>query len=400
MADLPTKSDFARIAEIAILQTNPGITRKAIETPGTDVHAFVQAAAAVGDAVVGQLIRSMSAAYVESAQGEELDGRILDLIGLPRKTAASALASVQWSTSAAAIADFLILKGTRVGTQDGIEWEVVADTTFPKGSVGPITTSVRSLLAGRNIYARAGTITVKLDQIPNAPDDLTCTNLVASSVGEDEEDESSYKAAYYSFFPAARRGVLDAITARALRVPGVQTAAATEVLDAMGRAAHVVLLGITDRFTEQLIKLDSVPPAYEAQSQVLAQTVFNALSDTRGGGIPVIVQVAKTVILPIRLHLSFLAGANIDRVAYDARVALVNYTNTLARGDTWSRAVAKKLLCSVRGLSITGEEIVSPLGDVVARPLQAIRTGLSYVSANSSHIDRPLLTSTSADSLV
>jgi hypothetical protein len=52
----------------------------------------------------------------------------------------------------------------------------------------------------------------------------------------------------------------------------------------------------------------------------------------------------------------------------------------------------------VRGVSFTGNEIASPIGDVVAKPLQVFRSSLANVTANSVQPDRPLTLSVNADS--
>jgi hypothetical protein len=46
----------------------------------------------------------------------------------------------------------------------------------------------------------------------------------------------------------------------------------------------------------------------------------------------------------------------------------------------------------------TGQEIISPVGDVIAKPLQVIRASLSLVSALSSQTDQPLATGINPDS--
>ena len=74
--------------------------------------------------------------------------------------------------------------------------------------------------------------------------------------------------------------------------------------------------------------------------------------------------------------------------------------NSLAPGASFVRADALQALRSVMGLFITGNEIASPAGDVVALPLQVLRTTLGLVAAVSVQPDRALQGSTNPDAVV
>lgn len=398
MADFPTKADFLRVAKVALLEDQPKLTRLAVETPGTDAWALLQGMAAVGDALMGQAISFQSAYYNASSRGDKLDYKLLDSLALARKRAAVSLCSVDFETDALTLAAFPIEHDTIISDEAGVQWLTTHDATFPKNSRGPLTVRVRSALAGRDQYALPNTISNLITQIPNAPTDLRVTNPRAATVGDDEASDPDYRQSAQRFFDAARRGTLAAIEARALRVPGVKTAVATEVLNNLGLPNKVVLLGITDRFTELLIDQTTVPPVYESQSRVLAQTVQDALADTRSGGSPVFVELASVIVVPVNLNLTFTAGADINDTAYRARVAIVNEINLLRRGQTLSMTTLRDALRRVRGVSFTGNEIAFPIGDVVAKPLQVFRSSLANVTANSVQPDRPLTLSVNADS--
>jgi len=79
---------------------------------------------------------------------------------------------------------------------------------------------------------------------------------------------------------------------------------------------------------------------------------------------------------------------------------MVNYINALAPGASLSVAALGNVLSTITGLAYTGQEIISPQGDVIANPLQAIRTSLSLVSALSAQTDQPIATGINPDSYV
>jgi uncharacterized phage protein gp47/JayE len=406
MADFPTKSALRALGETALLTRNSQITRAACNARGTDTDAFLEALAAVADAVIGQLIGVQSGVFIDAAKGDALKRRIYDLVGLLPKDAVGALGSVDFQVATAMLSDLAIPAGTKLTSQLGLEFETTVDVVYPKATTNPLTVPVRSLLAGSTIYAPANTINGISSTITSAPDGLTVNNPRATSVGDDDESDDSYRAGYREFFNTVRRGTLSAIEARARRFPGegvatkaggVTTAKAFEILDGIGRQQKQVLLGITDRFTEQYVVANTDPPLYQVESQVLAQAVFNSLVDTRGAGIYVHVYVAATVVQTIQMALSFQATANINDTATRARAAVVNYVNLLAPGQPLLRSALVQVLRGVPGLVVTGNEIVYPPGDVIARALQAIRTSLTYVTASASQSDRPLASIYSPD---
>jgi uncharacterized phage protein gp47/JayE len=256
---------------------------------------------------------------------------------------------------------------------------------------------VRSILAGANQQAAIGTITNIVGTIVGQPTDLVVTNPVATAGASDEESDDSFRARGRAFFSTARRGTLRAIEQGALTVPGVVKATAFEVLDQQGRPAKLVSLAISDQYTDTLANLGVASPSYQAQSLVLAQNVFNALQEYRPAGIFVQVQVAQVVLQTIQLALSFQAGARVDQVATSARSAIVAVVNNLAPGEDLTVAALQLALSGVSGLVITGNEIVSPPGTIVANPVQVIRTALALVSATSSSPGTPIGSFTNPD---
>lgn len=397
--DFPSFDDLFRIARDEALVRNTQLTQSVIDREGTDANAFVAASAAVGDEVIGQLTEVEAALFLDTAKGDKLTRLVFDRYQLLRKPASVALGSVTFSLPAPAPSSFAIPLNTRLQTPTGAQYLTTEAVTFPAGSSGPVYVAIRSALAGLSQQAQIGTITSIIDTVPGAPAGLTVTNPVATAGADDEERDEELRARARLFFPSARRGTINAIVAAALAVQGVRTANAFEVLDALGRPAKGVTLAVSDAFTEQLVTVAPTPPAYQAQSQILAAAVQAGLYDARAAGIFVNVLVAQVVLQGVQLALSFQAGASVDLGALKARAAVVAYMNSLSPGAAFSRAAALNALRTVPELFITGNEIASPAGDVVAQPLEVLRTTLGLVVAASVQPDQALQGSTNPDAV-
>lgn len=384
MADFPTFQDFFRAGRDEILSRNSRLTLEAIEREGSDANVIVAGSAAMADEVGGQLLAAATGLYLDSAKSKALDRFVYDRFTLLRKPAAPARGDFAFSTIAANPLAFTIPAGTKAVTQDGKAYVTDVDVTYPFGSVGPVSVSMRSQDAGSAFQAKAGSITNLASQIVNAPSDLTVTNPLATVGAADAELDSELVTRAREFFPNARRGTIGAIQNQALEVPGVQTATAFEFLDEFGRPAKVVQLVISDPFTLSLVAASPTPVAYQAQSQTLATTVFDSLYDTRAAGINVLVTVASVQMLGIQLGLAFLAGYSASEVTARAQAALVNYVNSLSPGQVFSYEAAINRLRMVQGLDVQGNEILSPLGDTTPLPLQVLRTSQALVVASQS----------------
>lgn len=407
MADIPSRDDLRRTFEVAALNPpggiRPQITRQAFETPGTDAVSLREGAAACGDEVAGALVTKVAGWYIDSAQDEQLDRRVLDVIGLVRKDAGVSRGSVQFSLAAPLVADLLIPgpltnggQGTLVSTPDGVQYQTTIDATIPAGTVGPLSVPVRSLRAGSTVFAAVGTITSILSTIPGNPHGLSVTNLLATTPGTDTETDASLRAAYKNFFRTATEGTLPALEQAAVRFVdpdnggGVVSATALEYYDTLGRQTKQVLLAIADQYTDQFVNTNTVPPSYTERSQALAGEVLAFLRDVRPAGVYVGVFVCRIIPQGVRLNLTFAAGADPFQVSVAARATMSNYVNNLPPGAAFRRASASDALRTVPGLVVTGNEVLFPFGDVVPRVLEKFGTDLRFVTANSTAVDKPL----------
>jgi len=397
MPNLPTFQDLFRIARDEVLSRNARVSREAVERDGMDANILIASAGAMADECIGQVADLSSSLFLDSAKDTDLDRLVFDRYGLTRKAAAASLGSVEFSTVLPAPGNFNIPTGVVLQTAGGNQFLTVESTVFAVGTVGPLVVAVRSVLAGASQNVGTGKITSILTAIPLSAPDLKVTNTLATAGGDDAETDASLRDRARRFFSTARRGTLAALEAAALGVPGVRTASAVEVLDALGRPARFVQLIVADAYTEAFVDYSTVPPLYQTQSQYLTTAIVNALVDVRPAGIFVQPIVANVILQPVQLSLAFTAGSDVNTAALLARAAIVNYINGLAPGVPLVVADMSAALRTVTGLSYTGKEIVSPVGDVVTKPLQVIRTSLSLVSALSSQTNQPIITGINPD---
>jgi len=400
MPNIPSFSKLLRIGRDEVLAQNSRLSREAVEREGMDANILLASAAAMADEVGGQIADLAASLFLDSAKDDDLDRLLYDRYGLTRKPAAASIGSVEFSTTVASPTTFAIPSGVIVQTSDGLQFITTESGVFPAGSTGPIVLAVRSLLAGADQDAKSGTINSIVSTIPGSPDDIVVANSLATVGGDDAETDDSFKERGRRFFVTARKGTNAAIEAAALNVPGIQTANVFEVLDALGRPARLAQLVVADAFTEQFVNYDTVPPRFEVQSQSITTLVNAALADVRPTGTYVQVIVANTVVQPIQLTLAFQAGADVNDSALQARAAVVNHVNSLYPGDPLILQNLLNVLELVPGLRFTGDEVYSPAGDVIAAPLQLIRTTLGLVSAVAAQTDQPIITGSNPDSFV
>ena len=377
--DRPTYADLFSIARNQLLQANPRLT--AVDREGSDANALVASIAAVGDEVAQQVAYVAAASFLDTATSLNLDRLVFDRYGLVRKPAAAALGTVQFTSATGAASTFAIPVQTKLVTADGTQFETTQPATFTLGSNGPVTVPVRSVLAGTTQQAGIGEINTLLSPVPGGVADLAVTNALATAGAADPETDAELRERARRFFTTVQRGTLASIEQAARGVPGVRYAAAFEDVDAYGQQTGYVSLAVTDQYTDTLALLGTVPPAYEAQSQQLAERVALAVDQARAAGIYVATIVAQVVLQPVTLLLRVRAGFDTQTVSLEARAACVQVVNALAPGASLTVAALEAALANVNGLYQSSDTVTLPVATVVPTPLQVIRTNLQLVVA-------------------
>lgn len=395
--DAVSFEDLFRVGRDEILARSDRLTLEVVEREGTDVNAMLAAGAAMADEVAAQTLALSAAMFLDSASGDKLRKLVWDRYGIEALSAAPALGSVQFTTTTAAASAFTIPVGTLLSTADGRQYRTLVETVYPAGSTGPVTVAIRSVLAGLDQQAAANTITSMFAPPVGAPTDLAVNNPLATAGAADDETDASLRRRARDFWTSARRGTLGALRAAAEAVAGVKAASVFEGIDYLGRSNGFVFVVISDAFLDALLTTSPTPAAYQTQSQVFAQTVYQGLLDVRPAGTSITVSVARVYLLSVTLALSFATGADVDATTLQARSAIVRYTNNLNPGEPWSVAGAIHALRRVRGLLVTGTEILSPPGSVTPAILEVIRTSLSMVRAVSAVDSLPLQSQSNPD---
>lgn len=385
MPDFPKAADLFRVFRDEAVSRSRRLTVNAVDRDGSDSNIMGYSAAVVGEEVIGQLATVEENFWLDSTRGAKLDKWAWDRYGMTRKQAAPALVEIAFSTTAGAPSAFAIPPGTKVATSDGKEFQTVVGIVYPQGSTGPVVAVARSTLAGIDQNITAGAIKSITSFITGRPTDLTVTNPLAAAGGDNVEKDDEYKSRIRRFWKAARRGTKGALETGALAVPGVVRAVAVEGLQSYGYPSRAVTIVIADRFTDALVRQGVAVPSYETQSQALAQLVKNSLLEYRGYGMPVSVIVSQVQLLAVVLRLRFQATVqNTDALALYARTLIAQYINELDPGEAFVPVDAERLLRSVGGLDILGDEIASPVGPVVpTSPYQVLRTSLGLVTFDS-----------------
>lgn len=382
MADFPNANDYLLICQREALAKNVKITLDAVQRDGADAQLMLAAGAAGMDEVTGQIADVAAGAYLDSSRGLKLDKLVFDRYGLLRKQASPAYGTVAFACPAPNPTAFTIPIGTQLSTPDAKQFVTIESAVFAVGSIGPVYIQVRSVLSGGDQQTGKNQITSIVSTIAGAVAGLTVNNTLATSGADNVEGDPALRDRARRFWSTARRGTNSAIETGALTVPGVRTATAYDVIDASGRPARMVLLMVTDAYTDTLVEQGVNPPAYQAQSQALAGAVFDSLDEYRAGGIYVQVIVAKTVLLPILLNLRFRSNTNTVFAATAARAIAAAKVNELAPGQVFDPAAIVAALRTLPELEIFGDEVVSPAGIVIPAALEAFRTTFKLVSAN------------------
>lgn len=380
MADFPSAPDLLRIARDEVLLKNTLLTRAIVERSGSDANALAAASVAVGDAVVGQLIRVAAALFIDTAKRADLDRVVFDRFQLLRKDASPARTEVVLTAPVVLVGSFAVPEGTLFRTGDGKQFASTAAHTFLSGQLSSPSIPVASVLAGSSQQVRAGSITTLSSLLTGAPAGLTVTNALASTGADDAEEDEDFRARAKLFYKTARRATLEAIEEGALAVPGVRKATAFEVIEPNGSAARLVELVVADAFTEQLIVADVLPTSYATQSAALTLLIAAGLRNVRAAGIQVAITVANVQLVGVTLGLRFRAGVDVEATSSAARAATVSYVNSLKPGAALVITDLETALSVVPGLQVLGGEVLAPTDDLAVQPSVVLRTSVGLVT--------------------
>jgi uncharacterized phage protein gp47/JayE len=370
MADLPTRLDLYALGRDYVTQRAKKIDPTIVDVEGSDANIVVGGQSIVGDAIVKQLGYSINKLLLDGAQDEDLDRYAFDRYGLFRKGASPAVGAIQITRPTFAAGAGTIPIGTKITTNSGIDY--ITTSIAALGATSLLTTcNVRAVQAGK--ITQVGKNTIRRFSKPGDLFDKTlgCNNAVATTGGEDAEDDETFRNRIRNFWNTARRGVLAAISFGALSVPGVVSAVAIEALTTGAQPARIVNLYIADS-------------SGVANAQ-LAQLVASALDDYRAAGITVLINTSIPSIVNLVLLLSFQANVDTVTLSDNVRAAVVEFVNslpvngTLYISDLYS--VLRRFVAD--GLVVNQGSVVAPAGDLVPDIGSTLRTTTANVTVTT-----------------
>ena len=372
MADLPTRTDLfdagAREMIARSEQRAPGkrVSPQALYTPGTDVNILVAGGSAMAEEVLRQHARDTADLYLDSATLAGLERLLPDRYSrsLTRKRASAALVVSQLQRSAGTFPAVNYSAGDRARTATGVEFEFLSAVSLAALATGPVTATMRAVLAGTQGNVGVDQVTQLVNPID---ENMRITNPTVGAGGSDDETASSYRERGRLFFLAAPKGTGPAILFGTLSVPGVALATVEEQVDENGDPTGFVFIYIAD--------------VNGQANQALVELVKIGLREFRCCGIPPFVIGAIPEYVPITYRLRFTAGTD-PQLAFDqlrfATVALVAQTNP---GKPLERSLLYAIARRVPGLVVLEDTVANPLGDVYpSAPNRALRTTLDRVT--------------------
>jgi uncharacterized phage protein gp47/JayE len=379
MADLPNFQDLFRTGRDEALSRNNRLTLEEIERKGSDLNILVAASAAMSDDVMGQLAQLKADTFAGTARFDALDRLILDRYpGLVRKQASPSFGYVTFSFLPAVTSAFSIPDGTQLSTADGVQFITVGAVSVAIGTTS-IAVPVRSVLAGAQQKAKPGAINSLLAQIVGAPSSgMTVSNTAATFGGEDRESDTDYVTRSRTYFLSQRRATKSAIEQAVLSIPGVRKCTVFENLDTLGRPIGYVQIVVADSYTEQFVTASTLPATYATQLANLAVQIETVLEDWRSAGVGVQVVFATVVLQSIRVSLAYLPGVDQESVKTVVLARIIQHVNGLKPGEALNISELRNLAQTTSGVYATGNEIVTPTGNVMPRPGEVLRTSTTF----------------------
>lgn len=381
--DLPNFQDLFRTGRDEALSRNNRLTLEEIERKGSDLNILVAASAAMSDDVMGQLAQLKADTFAGTARFDALDRLILDRYpGLVRKQASPSFGYVTFSFSPAVASAFSIPDGTQLSTADGVQFITVGAVSVAIGTTS-IAVPVRSVLAGAQQKAKPGAINSLLAQIVGAPSSgMTVSNTAATFGGEDRESDTDYVTRSRTYFLSQRRATKSAIEQAVLSIPGVRKCTVFENLDTLGRPIGYVQIVVADSYTEQFVTASTLPATYAAQLANLAVQIETVLEDWRSAGVGVQVVFATVVLQSIRVSLAYLPGVDQESVKTVVLARIIQHVNGLKPGEALNISDLRNLAQTTSGVYATGNEIVTPTGNVMPRPGEVLRTSTTFTQVS------------------
>lgn len=263
-----------------------------------------------------QLSQVYENSFIDTAYGDDLS-ELVKINGTTRKEAISATGKVKFYRSTPATVDYLIPVGTLVETLPDNEGNTCSYET---------TENVTLLTGQTEVYANVNAIEPgvasnvvinKVIVINNPPMGIeSVTNDEVISGGEDEESDDDLKTRTKSALETAGQGTILALTNKILSNPGIKSVKILDMQRGIG-TVDILVLGYT------------LPMASDLMTQIT-----QIATDTKAGGIDVILYEPTTNTVNISMTLTLSQGTTINDVSVLVNDAINNYFSSLGIGNS------------------------------------------------------------------
>lgn len=251
---------------------------------------------------------------------------------------------------------FIIPKGTRFATAEGITFATVNDVSIDAAD----TTKdllVMCTTAGSVGNVAANTITTMVDNIPIIK---SVTNPEMVTNGRNMESDANRKTRFVSYIRSLSKGTLDAFHYALSTIPEITSISISE--NAPGIVNIIISTATGEVSTDILNKVEEIINKYRAAGiQVIVSSVTKIPAD-----------------VSIRLGLSELR--NTTTIETQVRNGVINYLNTLQVGEDLIPNALMGFIFSFNLPQIKTVEILSPTTRLIASPNTIIRPGVITVT--------------------
>jgi hypothetical protein len=320
--------------------------------------------------------------FFDSADGPEVTGGDDDLQTLAvdhfgedfeRPEASKAVGTVTFSRASSGAGDCTIPAGTVVQTaanSNGVKTRFVTQSDVTMTGLS-ISASIEAETAGTGGNVLSGTINSVASTLTDPT--IGVTNADATSGGEDEEDDATYRQTIRNKIKQLKGATLAAIEAAALDVPGVVTATAIEKL------LTVIEFNVATGLPKVGATYFGLPYAYlyvadanGTANSALVALVQTAIDKVRAAGVQVRTFGATAVSLNWTASVTLnVSGPNFAELSSDKskiEATMTQYLAGLAIGTGFDRATAEVAILAVWGPSgtndLTAFTTTTPSGNV------------------------------------
>lgn len=300
---------------------------------GSILNSIMDAPSAEMEQLWNALVVAFSAAYVATAEGDDLDNKVADF-GLTRNPATSATGYVTFGRATAFNQDFTIPAGTIVQTPStttvaGIQFETTELVVLPANQLNVSSVPIRALVAGSSGDVSANGITT-LSTPPAGIE--TVTNPVATAGGTDEESDEDLRARVPLYLSSLARGTADSIEAAALSVTGVSSVSVSENVPTPGNV--------------QVYVADSSGQATAA----LITAVIAKVEEYRAVAVAVQVLAPEILFITIEAWVRVQSGYPASTVLANVQTAITDFLSHQHLGETVYRSALIEAIVAVDGV--------------------------------------------------